>query len=260
VGVPLIDRSEFPVALTAQGVLFRDAAEAALRTLTDVRELLRGQAAASLGVTLVTGRSLALNFLPPWFERLKSRVPDLRARVLTTAMPDGTLMLVEGGVDFLLSYWNEGIPLLLDGGEFEYLSVGRECLLPVSVPLAGGAPRHALPGLAGAPVHWLRVAENTRQGRVVGQLIDAQGLHLQPVFEADFSEALAELTLRGLGVAWLPRRLCEPPLAEGRLVLAAPPALAARCEAHFEIRLYRRRSNANPQVEAVWRALRAASV
>jgi len=165
VGVPLIDRSEFPVALTAQGVLFRDAAEAALRALTDVRELLRGQAAASLGVTLVTGRSLALNFLPPWFERLKSRVPDLRARVLTTAMPDGTLMLVEGGVDFLLSYWNEGIPLLLDGGEFEYLSVGRECLLPVSVPLAGGAPRHALPGLAS---RWRPAARRTSRSACTG--------------------------------------------------------------------------------------------
>lgn len=255
VGVALIDRSEFPVALTPQGVLFKDAAEAALRALNDARDMLRGAAQATPAVTVATGKSIALNFLPSWFEHLRRRVPQVQARVVTTSMPDGTLMLVEGAVDFLLSYWNDGIPLLLDHTEFEHLSVGRECLVPVSAPLPGGVPRHPLPGRASGPVPWLRVAESTRQGRVLRQLIDAQQLHLQPVFEADFSEALADLALRGMGVAWLPERLCAPHLETGRLVAAAPAGRQAACAAHFEIRLYRRRGNRKPLVEAAWLAL-----
>lgn len=251
VGVPLIDRSEFPISLTAQGVLFRDAAETAVRTLLDARDLLRGAADSQLvGVSVATGKSLALNFFPAWYDALRMCVPGLRVRVSTAAMPDATLLLVEGAVDFLLSYWNDEIPLLLDPVEFESLSVGRERLVPLCVPTASGRPRWPLPGAAQSPSPWLRVSENTRQGRVIRSLIATHKLNLTPVYEADFSEALADLALRGLGLAWLPQRVALPALAAGTLVHAGGP----QHDAHFDIRLYRRLSNRKPWVEAAWRA------
>lgn len=258
VGVPLVDRSEFPITLTAHGMLFRDAAEAALRTLEEARDLLRGAreqrwAAASVA----TGKSLALNFFPAWYASLRVQDNEVAARVVTLAMPDGALMLAESGVDFLLSYWNDEIPLLLDTTEFEHISVGRECLVPVCAAAgnmrSAREPRFTLPGRRGQPLPWLCVSENTRQGRVVRMVIErhSPAAHLQPVFEADFSEALVALTLRGLGIAWLPERAIAEALLEGRLLRAGD----ASWDAHFDIRFYRRRANRSVQVERLWLAV-----
>ncbi|MFN9480999.1 MAG: LysR substrate-binding domain-containing protein [Betaproteobacteria bacterium] len=257
VGVPLVDRSVVPLRLTAQGKVFRDAAAEALRVLDEARDTLRGADAGGwAAVRLATGRSLSLNFVPDWFERLRARDAAVEARVLTTST-EGISLLVEGAVDVLLSYWTAELRLL-DEMEFEWLRLGTERLLPVSLPDVQGRPRYPLPGRAGAPLPWLRVAEATRQGQVVAARLAAHKppANLKPVYEADFSEALADLTLRGLGLTWLPERFAAPHLASGRLARAGDDSWDAK----MEIRLFRRRNNRRAPVERLWRAAAALPV
>lgn len=255
VGAALIDRSVYPPRLTSQGKVFRDAAVEALRVLGEARDTLRGAASGDWEpVRLATGRSLALNFVPPWFERLRGSEPALEARVLTTGT-QGILLLVDGAIDLLLSYWTPDLRLVNDM-EFEWLKVGTERLLPVSVPDVQGRPRYALPGRSGAPLPWLRVAEGTRQGLVVAALLAAREppAHLKPIYEADFSEALADLTLRGLGLAWLPERFVAAHAEARRLVRAG----GADWDASLEILLFRRRSHRRRAVERFWQAAQVA--
>ena len=81
-------------------------------------------------------------------------------------------------------------------------------------------------------------------------MIEAHGFRVTPVYEADFSEALVDVALRGLGVAWLSERAIDAHVASGRLVRAAPAAADAR----FDIRLYRRIGNRKAAADRLWAA------
>ena len=64
-GAPLIDRSTFPVRLTAEGRQFLEAAQTALRTLEDARLSLRAAHRADAStLTIATGKTLARSMVP----------------------------------------------------------------------------------------------------------------------------------------------------------------------------------------------------
>lgn len=253
VGVPLVDRSSYPCALTREGQLFRDAAQEAVRILGDARGQLRGAARPrNRGISVATGKTLSLTFFPEWFARVGASGLDVR--LSTTTMHDGTLQLVEGGVDFLLCYCHPEIPVLLDPEQFEFIRVGTERLMPVSAPGRSGRARHALPGSKAAPLPLLFLSPTTTQGRIVDSFLErnAGKVHVDKRIEIDFSETAALLVRQGTGLAWLPARVVQAAQATqpGALVSAGGEEYAI----DFEIRLYRNAANRNPHVESIWQA------
>ena len=72
--------------------------------------------------------------------------------------------------------------------------------------------------------------------------------HLQPVFQADFYEAVEEMALRGFGMAWLPYRLAKPHLNAGELRPAGDDAWHIQ----VDIRMMRVRSNQSALLDEVW--------
>lgn len=249
VGVALVDRSSYPCALTREGQLFRDAAQEAVRILGEARGQLRGAARPrNRGISVATGKTLSLTFFPEWFARVSESGMDVR--LSTTTMHDGTLQLVEGGVDLLLCYCHPEIPVLLDPAQFEFLRVGAERLVPVSAPDRRGRARHALPGSRSAPLPLLYLPPTTTQGRIVDSYLERQAgkVHVERRIEIDFSETAALLVQQGTGLAWLPARVVQS--AEGALV----PAGGEEYAIDFEIRLYRNVANRSPHVESFWRA------
>lgn len=250
VGVPLVDRSSYPCALTREGQLFRDTAQEAVRMLSEARGQLRGAASPrKRSISVATGKTLSLTFFPEWFARVSESGPDVR--LSTTTMHDGTLQLVEGGADFLLCYCHPEIPVLLDPAQFEFLRVGTERLVPVSAPDPSGGARHRLPGSKGAPLPLLFLSPTTSQGRIVDSFLErrAGAVHVERRIETDFSETAALLVRQGTGIAWLPERVvrASPP---GTLV----PAGGDEYAIDFEIRLYRNSSNRSAHVESFWQA------
>lgn len=250
VGVPLVDRSSFPCALTREGQLFRDAAQEAVRTLTEVRGQLRGAARPrKRSISVATGKTLSLTFFPEWFARVGPG--NLDVRLTTTTMHDGTLQLVEGGVDFLLCYCHPQIPVLLDPALFEYRRIGTERLVPVSAPGAAGRARHRLPGTKGAPLPLIYLSPTTTQGRILDSYLERNSgkLFVDRRIEIDFAETAAILVRQGLGLAWLPQRVIKA-TPKGALVAAGGEGHAI----DFEIRLYRAVANRLAPVERLWAA------
>lgn len=250
VGVPLVDRSSYPCALTREGQLFRDSAQEAVRILSEARGQLRGAATPrKRGISVATGKTLSLTFFPEWFARVSDSSLDVR--LATTTMHDGTLQLVEGGVDFLLCYCHPEIPVLLDPAQFEYRRVGTERLMPVSAPDNSGAARHRLPGSKGAPLPLLFLSPTTSQGRIVDSFLDrhAGAVHVEKRIETDFSETAALLVRQGTGLAWLPERVVRASPASTLV-----PAGGEEYAIDFEIRLYRNSANRSAHVESFWQA------
>lgn len=251
VGVPLVDRSGFPCALTREGELFRDTAQEVSRMLADARaQLSDGTGSRKRAVTLVTGKTLSITFFPSWFARV-SGAAGADVRVVTTTMHDGTLQLVEGGADFLLCYCHPDIPVLIDPGAFEYQCVGLERLVPVTAVDRSGSPRHALPGSATDPVPLIYLSPTTTQGRMIDAFLErnAADVHVVRRIETDFSEMAALLASQGAGTSWIPQRVFENS-ARGTLARAGGDRFTIECE----IRLYRRATNRAAPVEAIWRS------
>jgi DNA-binding transcriptional LysR family regulator len=253
VGVPLVDRSSYPCALTREGLAFRDAAQETLRGLTEARQQLRSVLHAPRGgVTVVTGKTLSLTFFPQWFARsLGTEAPDVPdVRLVTSTMHDGTLQLIEGAADFFLCYSQAELPVLLDAAQFEYRVIGDETLLPVCATDRSGRPRFKLPGTRKSPVPLLHLSATTTQGRVLDAHLARRGnaLFVERRIEGDFSEAIAVFARQGIGVAWLPERVVADDLASGRLAVCG----SAADRLALQIRLYRRSNNQREPVARVW--------
>ena len=252
-GVPLVNRGEYPATLTDEGELFLQTAQEIVAKLCEGRACLRARSLAGNDtLSVATGRTLAHTFFPELLERTRKRVGTFPVRVSTGSVHDMALQLEEGVSDVLLSYYHPLVGLRLDERQFHHLTIARETLVPVCRPVAG-IPRFTLPGSPKAPVPLLSYLPTLMMGNVLDMHLLERGdtYHLQRVLTADFAEALLEHVLQGLGVAWLPRRLIASDLAQGRLVHAGGKA----DEVALEIRLYKRQARNKPLTESCWRVL-----
>lgn len=253
-GVPLVNRGEYPATLTGEGELFLQTAQDIVAKLYEGRACLRARSLAGNDtLSVATGRTLAHTFFPELLERTRKHVGTFPVRVSTGSVHDMALQLEEGVSDVLLSYYHPLVGLRLDERQFHHLAIARETLVPVCRPEIGGKPRFALPGSPTAPVPLLSYLPTLMMGNVLDMHLLERGdtYHLQRTLTADFAEALLEHVHRGLGVAWLPRRLIAADLAQGRLVHAGGTA----DEVPLEIRLYKRQARNKPLTESCWRVL-----
>ena len=253
VGTQLVDRSTYPLTLTAAGKLFRDSAGESMRLLQDTRVMLHAQHTSTSTLRLTAGHSLALNFIPDWLQGLRKAQPGISARIVATDVHDSVLSLIEGDCDLLLCYHHPQLPINLDPDQYDYLTIGAESVLPVSLPSRSGAPAFALPGSKTQPTETLSYAGASFFGRVVELILaDAgRGHHLARRFESDMAELLKRMALNGAGMAWLPQRSIARELDDGRLVRAGDH----RWSLELEIRVLRARANQRPALLAIWDTL-----
>lgn len=253
VGADLIDRSTYPLTLTPAGKLFSDAARESVRLLLDVRAVLRGQHKDENLLRVAAGHTLSLNFFPMWMNGVQARLGPIKARILPANVHDSVLSLVEGNCDLLLCYHHPELPIELDPARYEYLSLGTEVVIPVSVPNRAGQPVFALPGSKLKPTSRLAYTSISFFGRMV-DLIQAkagQESHLVTIYESDMAELLKKMALAGHGLAWLPESSIVEELAEGRLIRAGGDQWILT----LEIRLFRAIGNQKPALRRLWEAL-----
>src|SRR6476661_6453689 len=101
VGADLVDRSTYPLTLTAAGKLFSDAARESVGLLEDARAVVRGQRSDEHLLQVAAGHTLSLNFFPMWLSGVQARLGSVPARILATNVHDSVLSLVEGNCDLL---------------------------------------------------------------------------------------------------------------------------------------------------------------
>ena len=255
VGVPLVNRGSYPATLTVEGDFFLETAREVLAKLQDSRSALRARSlAGDDSLHVATGRTLAHIFFPELIEQARRRIGTFNVHVSTGSVHDMALLLEDGRADILLSFFHPDIGVNLSEKDFQCLVAAQEVLIPVCKPDASGNnPLFRLPGTKRRPLPLLSYLPTLMMGKVLDRhlLKKADSYRLQRVLVGDFAEALLEHVHRGLGVAWLPRRLIAADLAQGRLVHAGGTA----DEVPLEIRLYKRQARNKPLTESCWRVL-----
>jgi LysR family transcriptional regulator, hypochlorite-specific transcription factor HypT len=249
-GTALLDRSTYPITLTADGRHFLETAEEVVRLLTLSRADFRNRSErSSLPVVAITAlHSLCLSFLPRWLGTLRGELGAMSSRVLPENFNICLQALVEGGYDLMLTYHHPGIPIPLGPDRFPCLVVGQDSLVAVATPAD-------LPRDREGRLPLLQYSRGSFLGRLAAIAQAREGAPATyPVHtnENSMAEALRSMALAGHGVAWLPRSLVAGEIAAGALAIVSP-------EMSMEIRLYRSAERARPFLEAVWSAAAADS-
>jgi LysR family transcriptional regulator, hypochlorite-specific transcription factor HypT len=244
-GTVLLDRSTYPITLTADGRQFLETAEEVLRLLTLSRADFRNRSERSSlpVVTIAALHSLCLSVLPRWLNGIRDAVGPMASRVLPDNFNICVQALVEGGYDLLLTYHHPGIPMPLDPERYPYRIVGRDSLVAVAAP-HGLAPdsagrRPLLQYSRGSFLGLLASIAQSKEGAPVTYPIHTN--------ENSMAEALRSMALAGHGVAWLPVSLVAAEIASGALQVVSSEML-------MEIRLYRSAERARPFLDQVWAA------
>ncbi|MDM9624153.1 LysR family transcriptional regulator [Rhizobium sp. S96] len=255
-GVTLVSRATFPAELTKEGKAFLPAAQEAIRNFYGTRERLRPASARSDVVTFASLQTLTVTFLPEWLRNLERAVGPVSSKLGADrgGIEDNVAMLIDGEVDFFLSYAHSDVPFWLDSDRFPYLLLGTETLLPVCKCEDGG-PLLDICIAAGKPVPYLSYGDFSFFGVALSKHFAREERFARTiVHENTISVGLKAMALAGWGVAWLPEKLVEEDIRSGRL---APASLDPKWNINVDIRIYRHAVSSRPIVERLWRAMGA---
>ncbi len=263
-GTDLVDRSAYPTRLTPAGETLYGQALELLESLQHTRAMLRGHTAAGEDVIeFAVPHTLAFTFFPAWVSSLRENFGPFKSRLIALNVHDAVIRLTEGSCDLLLAYHHASHPFPLDAERYEMVSLGQESIAPYCRPDARGLPLHPLPGRIEHPLPYLGYAPGAYLGQVVDFMLKQAGIaiHLDRVYETDMAEGLKAMALEGHGLAFLPHSAVRNELRAGRLVGAAPAALAG-LQITMDMRLYREKPQGKQQpkrtAEALWRFLAGA--
>jgi LysR family transcriptional regulator, hypochlorite-specific transcription factor HypT len=258
IGVPLLDRSSYPITLTPAGAKFLPIAEAAVRDLHNGRLQVRAVSTADeTTLRFAMPHSLAVGFFPTWWQQVDQAKSGITAKVIADNFHDCVEMLLHGACHILLCYTHDAVPNPLSASGCPGMAVDHDRLVAVSVPDMHGKPLHRLDANTSNPVAFLNYAPDAFLGKVVASLLNKapSRLNLDLRYESAFAEAVRAQTLVGAGMAWLPRSLISNDLQDGRLVMAGDPLP----QADLEIWLYRSTQNSSRTVEKLWQSAKLLS-
>lgn len=251
VGVPLVDRSTYPIRLTLAGQSFLQHAHDAVGLLTHARDELSARYMPMTEVlSFATLNTLSLTFFPALLAHLESNGDSFRTRFSDPhpSFLGNMSTLLNGNCDFLLTYAHPSMPLMEDLKSYPYLPLGHEKVIPVSAANFAGQPLHRLEnGIL--PTEYLRYRSNTFFAQVLDPMAEHTKLHLNMVYENGMSIALKAMAISGKGVAWIPECLMQDEWKRGILVRAG----AERYDLDVEIRIYRTPRFRTDYAERFWR-------
>lgn len=237
-GLPLVDRSTYPVRLTPAGESFLPRARKAVDTISALREeTLQKHSDPEEILSFATMSTLVLTFFPIWMEKVEAAGEPFRTRFAEaySSFSGNVSKLLRNECDFLLIYAHECVPAIRDLAEHPYLTLGSERVIAVSAPDEAGRPVHQLT-IGGAPVNYLSYRDSSFFAQALPKTIfERAHFELNTVYENAMSAALKAMAVAGHGVAWIPESLAVSEIKNRQLVRAADPAY----DMIVEIRLYR---------------------
>ena len=236
-GTQLVDRGSHRFGLTPQGRVFKPEAEVILRRLYNAREaagvLDNG---GDIEISVASQNTIAQTLFPEWVKRLEARLDQVYLRLVSEKLSDCIDLLVQGRVNYMFCYAHDSLTLPIDEMRFPFATVGKDCLIPVSVPGDDGKPLFCLPGSAKAPVSFVAYVHDSVFGKAVDRLVQSRSkrCYLARRYENPYSHTLKSLVKETLGLAWLPRSAIAGDLDRGTLCRAGDE----RWDIAFDIRLY----------------------
>jgi len=248
-GVSLVDRNQYPTALTPAGQAFAEQARLLSGQILAVRRQMQDISAARAQLVIISQQALAVSFFPSWMQTLEELSGGALLKVETGHFSDNIESFLAGDGDFLLCYCSAEISARLNREDVESLQVGVDQFVPVS---AGDAQAQARFGrTAEEPLKLLAHPAESFFGQIL-QRDCLPGLGENPsieiVCENALSEALKALVLEGHGMAWLPHGLVRRELDRADLVVLDERFVRV----DLEVRLYRLRQPRSQSARDFW--------
>ena len=254
VGAPLVDRSSYPVQLTAEGQVMIRQARDLVQQITSLRCSIRGVSEQPRDqVNILAMHTLRVTFLPRWKTEIEAMIGKFsEAPIPANAVYSDTIRMFRNGEsDLLLTYVHPAVTLGLDPRALDRITLGTERILPVSAPDADGRPLHDLDG--GDVVRYLSYGTQSFFAQVLAPLLREKLVAMNVVAANAMSVGLHSLALVGSGVAWVPESLVAEDLHSGRLVLAGKQDWVLEAE----IAIYRKRGTHRAIIQQIWEAAEA---
>lgn len=262
VGDKLVDRSVYPMKLTAAGEKFHHKTLSLTAALEEARGD-AGQGELYQQVRVALTYSLAADRFPHWWARWVSGA-DIRCATLVGNVLETTSLFTAGQADFLISYWHPLYPgSELDQTLYDKVVISRVVLRPYANRVV------RLPGTSKQPVPLLHYTEPSYFAKVVRHIWDTanQPLHHQVIMTSEMTATLARAAQHGLGVAWLTdshvKHLAGPALIP---VDQLPEGLehdgiasSPWCES-LDVVVHKAYANRRQPVQQIWQAMKAVAV
>lgn len=218
-GVPLVDRASKPIRFTVPA----DSLEADCRTLVNqvygLRNTIRGAQNAPRPIRICAQQALTISVFPDLTRAMKKALPKATFRVRSANYDDCIAMFLRRYVDLLLCYRTARTGAKIPDSFAREITLGDDLLIPVAHETVNAGI--AAEFTNSRPLPLLSYPENSFLGEVVRKDCLA---HLIPncdfeiVCESSFSAGLKEMAMKGMGIAWLPRRLVSAELDSKALV------------------------------------------
>jgi len=236
-GTELINRDSNNFNLTPQGRIFVLEAEVILRRLYNAREAARVlDVNGDFEIAVAAQNSIAQTLFLDWVKQLEVRLDKVYVRLISEKLSECIDLLNQGRVNYMFCYANEALTLPIDEKKFTYTTVGKDSLIPVTVPDEDNSPLFSLPGSAEKPLPFVAYVHDSVFGKAIDQLIQGGSNHcyLSRRYENAYSHTLKSLVKERLGLAWLPASSIVTDLADGSLCRAG----GEHWDIEFDIRLY----------------------
>ena len=254
VGMPLIDRSSYPVRLTAEGQILIRQARDLVQQFHNLRNGLRSVSSQPRNqINILAQHTLRLTFLPRWRHSIEALIGAIEETPVPAlaSYGDTVRMFRNDESDLLVTYVHPSVRLKLEMDELDQLTVGTDRVLPISAPDSDGRPIHDLD--RGDVVRYLSYGTESFFAQVLAPLLRSRTVAVNVVASNPMSVALLSLVRVGSGMAWVPESLCGEDLAAGRVVLAGQHGWII----DTEIAIYRKKANTRAIVQKVWQAAQA---
>lgn len=258
VGVELFDRTAHPAALTMAGERFHPLVKALLADLQAARIKTRAvHDLAAISLRIAATNALSLTVFPRWLSGMESQLRLGPVQTMSDSLQACEDLMLQRRVQFVLCHGHANAPGRLDEFHYPVLTLGRDVLVPVSIPASATSskPLYRLSADMEAPI--LMYGEESGLGRILRTCLRDQ-LRLRTtatasagftaVFTAHYAVMLKTMALEGRGIAWLPESLIADELASGKLLHAGD----AGWQVSIEIRLYRQHAEMTPVAESLW--------
>lgn len=233
----LINRDSHSFELTPQGRIFIPEAEMILRRLYNAREAARVLGTdGDIEIVVASQNSIAQTLFLDWVKRLEARLDRVYVRLISEKLSECVDLLAKGKVSYMFCYAHESLSLPIDANRFPFTRVGKDWLIPVTVPDAQGNPLFRLPGSPEEPLPFVAYVHDSVFGKAIDQVIQGKShrCYLSRRYENPYSHTLKSLVSEELGMAWLPKSSITADLKDGRLCRAGDEDW----DVEFDIRLY----------------------
>ncbi|CAG9243369.1 LysR family transcriptional regulator [Paraburkholderia unamae] len=257
-GTTLVSRVSFPAELTRDGRLFLPVARETIETFYATRRLFEART-HDIRPTLTFSalHTLAVTFFPAWLCEVSEKMSAFYPRLCPDhgGIEDNINTLVEGEVDFLLTYAHESVPMLLDQTRFPRHVLGTEQVWPVCASPARERPLDRAISEHTA-LDYLSYGGDSFFGVALARLFrERAAFERNDVYENTIAVGLKAMAMAGWGVAWLPESLIRDELAAGTL---SPASDDPAWRFTVDICIYRNADATRPVVDEFWAALRPA--